>query len=142
MSKVKRLSLLGGALFMAAMGIGAPASDALTPQPAVKLRALDKITGKSTDIEVNVEETVIFGGIGLTVRACYQSPPEEQPPESAAYVEIISSRADPKTGVSTEKDPRLFAGWMFASSPGLNAFESPVYDVWVISCKASAPATQ
>jgi hypothetical protein len=36
-------------------------------------------------------------------------------------------------------DPdRIFAGWMFASSPALNALEHPVYDVWVIDCKTVA----
>lgn len=28
----------------------------------------------------------------------------------------------------------IFRGWMFASSPALNALEHPVYDVWVINC--------
>ncbi len=28
----------------------------------------------------------------------------------------------------------IFRGWMFASSPALNALEHPVYDVWVIDC--------
>jgi hypothetical protein len=36
-------------------------------------------------------------------------------------------------------DPdRIFSGWMFASSPGLNGLEHPVYDVWVIDCKTAA----
>lgn len=39
----------------------------------------------------------------------------------------------------TEEKPvdpdRIFSGWMFASSPALNAMEHPVYDVWVIDCK-------
>ncbi|MEL6359838.1 MAG: DUF2155 domain-containing protein [Pseudomonadota bacterium] len=30
---------------------------------------------------------------------------------------------------------KIFSGWMFASSPALNALEHPVYDVWVISCE-------
>lgn len=35
-------------------------------------------------------------------------------------------------------DPdRIFAGWMFASSPALNPLEHPVYDVWVIDCKTA-----
>ncbi len=32
---------------------------------------------------------------------------------------------------------RIFTGWMFASSPALNALEHPVYDVWVIDCKTA-----
>jgi hypothetical protein len=43
------------------------------------------------------------------------------------------------TDVLGEKKPvdpdRIFAGWMFASSPALNALEHPVYDVWVIDCR-------
>ncbi|MEM1379301.1 MAG: DUF2155 domain-containing protein [Pseudomonadota bacterium] len=33
----------------------------------------------------------------------------------------------------------IFKGWMFASSPALNALEHPTYDVWVISCKMADP---
>ncbi|GAB4519341.1 MAG: hypothetical protein Kow00133_05020 [Amphiplicatus sp.] len=44
--------------------------------------------------------------------------------------------ADPLSPEATAADPdRIFSGWMFASSPGLNALEHPVYDVWVIDCK-------
>ena len=113
---------------------------ALDAKPGVKLRALDKMTGNAQDIEVEVGKTVEFHGIGLTARACYQSPPEEQPPESAAFLEVFSTK--PTTESETaDADPRLFSGWMFASSPGLNGLEDPVYDVWVISCTASEPVS-
>ena len=36
-------------------------------------------------------------------------------------------------------NPILFSGWMYASSPGLNALEHPVYDIWVIRCTAPDP---
>jgi hypothetical protein len=43
--------------------------------------------------------------------------------------------------VGTEKSRRkIFSGWMFAQSPGLNAVEHPVYDVWLINCKDPAAA--
>ncbi len=42
--------------------------------------------------------------------------------------------AEPTKGPKTEGE-RIFTGWMFASSPGLNALEHTVYDVWVIDCK-------
>ncbi len=42
--------------------------------------------------------------------------------------------AEPNIGPNTEGE-RIFTGWMFASSPALNALEHPVYDVWVIDCK-------
>ena len=35
-----------------------------------------------------------------------------------------------------ESDPEpVFQGWMFASSPALNAMEHPVFDVWLLDCK-------
>ena len=34
----------------------------------------------------------------------------------------------------TRAQKRIFSGWMYASSPGLNGVEHPLYDVWVISC--------
>ncbi len=35
---------------------------------------------------------------------------------------------------------RLFSGWMFAESPGLNAVEHPVFDVWLTGCEKPANA--
>ena len=113
------------------------------------LRALDKITGRSTDIEVSTNEPIIFGSLLVTVEACFRTPPEE-PPESAAFVSIYSvptSAASTASGIirqgddgfSAEGAETRFSGWMFASSPGLNALEHSVYDVWVISCSAPSP---
>ena len=113
------------------------------------LRALDKISGRSTDIDVKVGEPVVFGSLRVELKACYQTPPEEAP-ESAAFLKIHSTQpvavetmesavsADEVETVS-EENPELFSGWMYASSPGLSALEHPVYDIWVIRCTAPAP---
>lgn len=116
---------------------GEQADRVMQSRSGARLRVLDKISGSAQDIEVEVGATVGHLGMEVTVRACYQTPPEELPPESAAYVEVISNRLDKETGMAAEDDPRWFAGWMFASSPGLNAMEHAIYDVWVISCTAS-----
>jgi hypothetical protein len=113
------------------------------------LRALDKITGRSTDIEVKVGEPVVFGSLKVELQVCYQTPPEEAP-ESAAFLKIASTQpvavetmeaavdAEDVETVSDE-NPELFSGWMYASSPGLSALEHPVYDIWVIRCAAPDP---
>jgi hypothetical protein len=36
---------------------------------------------------------------------------------------------------------RIFSGWMFAASPGLNAVEHPIYDVWLTDCKGGSSPT-
>jgi hypothetical protein len=120
---------------------------------AVKLRALDKITGNSRDLSAKVGDSLNFGRLRVTVRACYQSDPREAP-ESAAFLEVRAVPTAPKDGSSAKptntstmnkgpqpigEDGLLFSGWMYASSPGISALEHPTYDVWVISCSASAP---
>jgi hypothetical protein len=35
---------------------------------------------------------------------------------------------------------QLYRGWMFANAPGLHPFEHPVYDAWLIACKAASPS--
>ena len=137
-------------LATAAMALASAGAHALEPRSGVKLRALDKITGNSTDINAKVGETLKFGRLSVTVKACYQAPPEDTP-ESAAFLEIHAAQAESQRITAAEKagkeqkgpkvgpDGLLFSGWMFASSPGLSALEHPTYDVWVISCNTSAP---
>ncbi len=121
-------------------------------QETATLRALDKITGRSTDIEIEVGDPVVFGSLNVELKVCYQTPPEERP-ESAAYLIVKSTQpvavesmndAVSATDVETVSDdnPELFSGWMFASSPGLNALEHPVYDIWVIQCADTVVATE
>jgi hypothetical protein len=140
-------------LATAAVALASAGAHALEPRTGVKLRALDKITGNSTDINAKVGETLKFGRLSVTVKACFQAPPEDTP-ESAAFLEIRAVAPDNNRVTAAEKagkvqrgpqpgpDGVLFSGWMFASSPGLSALEHPTYDVWVITCNASAPPTQ
>ena len=95
------------------------------------LRGLDKITGRAIDISAPIGVPMRFGTLTLTVRYCYTVPPEE-PPETTAFVQV-----DDNPPSSPPK--RMFSGWMFASTPALNALEHPTYDVWVITCKTDEP---
>jgi hypothetical protein len=136
-------------LATAAVALAAAGASALEPRAGVKLRALDKITGNSTDLNAKVGQTLKFGRLSVTVRACFQAPPEDTP-ESAAFLEIHAVTPERQTAAERSgkapKGPQpigpdglLFSGWMFASSPGLSALEHPTYDVWVISCSTSSP---
>jgi hypothetical protein len=94
------------------------------------LRGLDKITGRPTNIIAPVGKAVQFATLTITARFCYSTPPSETP-ETAAFVQIEDHRPD-------QSPRRVFSGWMYGSSPGLNAVEHPLYDVWVISCNNNA----
>ena len=121
----------------AASDLSAPDVGATTQplQPAgpmiLLLRGLDKITGRPTDIIAPINKPVHFATLTITARYCYSTPASETP-ETAAFVQIDDHRPD-------QAARRIFSGWMYASSPGLNAVEHPLYDVWAISCNTNAP---
>lgn len=118
-----------GAIFALAMAcfqllpLGANAE----PHQIVVLQGLDKVTARVSTIEAPLGTTVTFGTLEIIARHCDKRPPEETP-ESAAFLDIWEVRPD-------EPAKSLFRGWMFASSPALNALEHPVYDIWVLDCK-------
>ena len=103
----------------------------LTPAHAATtvavLQGLDKVTARVSRFEAPIDQPVRFGTLEIIVRVCNKRPPEE-PPESAAYLDIRELRPG-------EPAVQRFDGWMFASSPGLNGLEHPVYDVWVLDCR-------
>ncbi len=152
------LALLPFGLAAAAFAQGAPAPRTAAPAPAAPavqpaapdadaaaavapvapkggtellLRGLDKITGRPTNIAAPIGKPVHFATLTITARFCYSTPPSETP-ETTAFVQIEDHRPD-------QPAKRVFSGWMYGSSPGLNAVEHPLYDVWVISCN-NAPA--
>jgi len=89
--------------------------------------ALDKVTATIKKLEVPIGETVQFGALKVTPRICYSRPPTEQP-KTTSFVEVDEVQLD-----GNEK--RIFSGWMFAESPGLNAVEHTVFDVWLTACE-------
>lgn len=111
-----------------------PAKPVATPEVfGVVLGGLDKIAARTAKFEVNLGKSISYNTLIITAHTCKTRPPEE-PPESAAFLDIEERRPD-----GTQE--KLFSGWMFASSPALNALEHPIYDVWVVSCKAARPDT-
>ncbi len=93
----------------------------------VVIRALDKITMRMREFELDMNQTVRFGTLDISVRTCQATPPE-LPPENAAFMQIDDNRpGQPKS--------RIYSGWMFGSTPAVNGLEHSIYDVWVVGCK-------
>ena len=95
--------------------------------PVAEFTGMDKITGRIITFDVYIDETVQFGALQVTPRVCWSSP-ETDEPKTDSFVEVDEITLD-------RKIRRIFTGWMFAESPGLNAVEHAVYDVWLKSCK-------
>jgi hypothetical protein len=85
---------------------------------AARIQILDKISGKVFRWEAKTNESMALKGVELTLRRCFKNSPED-PKEVYAFIEII------------ENNKKIFAGWLFASSPSINLFAHPVYDVRV-----------
>ena len=90
------------------------------------IQGLDKITARIKTFEVDVSKTYKFGVLDIFVERCVFSKPIFKP-ESLAYIKI----KDNSDRLSEVK----FKGWMFASSPALNALEDSVYDISILACK-------
>ena len=90
------------------------------------IQGFDKITARIETFEVDIAKTHKFGVLDIFVERCVFSKPIFKP-ESLAYIRI----KDNSDRLSEVK----FKGWMFASSPALNALENPVYDISILACK-------
>ena len=105
----------------------APAGSDRVTNPIAEFAGIDKITGRIITFDVYIDETVQFGALKVTPRVCYSRPQTEEP-KTDSFVEVDEITLD-------RKIRRIFTGWMFAESPGLNAVEHAVYDVWLKECK-------
>lgn len=105
----------------------APAKPQRVSNPVAEFTGIDKITGRIINFDAYVNETVQFGALQVTPRVCYSRPDAEEA-KTDSFVEVEEITLD-------RKIRRIFTGWMFAESPGLNAVEHAVYDVWLKGCK-------
>jgi hypothetical protein len=132
---------LCGAAALCLLAMGAAAQDTGPTEriknPVAEFTGIDKVTGRIITFDVYIDETVQFGALQVTPRICLSSPDTEEA-KTDSFVEVDEITLD-------RKIRRIFTGWMFAESPGLNAVEHSVYDVWLKACKQSSdvppPAT-
>jgi hypothetical protein len=112
-----------------------PGDEVVTEPPAQKVvnkkasfSGLDKITGRIINFDEDIGETVQFGALRVKTDACYTRPATEAA-NTDAFVEVdeITLQGEVK---------RIFSGWMYAASPGLHGVEHPIYDIWLVDCKA------
>ena len=88
------------------------------------LRGLDKMAGKSSDLEININNDVIFGSLKIKLNEC-RYPSNNPTGDGFAHLKIDNLLSG----------NREFQGWMVASSPALMSLDNPRYDIWLIKCK-------
>lgn len=91
-----------------------------------RIQAMDKITGRVSELDVPVNGLSNFGTFSILIRRCVSKSPEETP-ENTAFVDVVDN-------YQTSNPVNVFKGWMFSSTPALNAVEHPIYDIWLLNC--------
>jgi hypothetical protein len=99
---------------------------ATTNGTGVTVRALDKLTGKVSDLQIGTRQSATVGRITVTANECRY-------PDGNVAGEAYASLTITEIG----KDAPVYQGWMIASSPALNPMDHQRYDVWVLRCTTS-----
>jgi hypothetical protein len=124
------LSFLAGFIVISMLMVAGPARAEKIKHPVAVFAGLDKITGRTIAFQAAAGETVQFGSLQITERACYTRPATEAP-QTTTFVEVDEVDA-------ANQYKRIFSGWMFAASPGLHGIEHPIYDIWLTGCEGGA----
>ena len=98
-----------------------------TKETRINIVALDKITAKTSNINISLGETKKFGLLEIKALQC-GSVESLSEPGHAAYIQVKD--------LSENKNDQVFVfnGWTFSSSSTLRPLDHPVYDFWLVSC--------
>lgn len=104
-------------------------------RPVAIVQAVDKVTAETMrfEVEVNGRPVAFKKQLIFRARACEVSASDERQRDAVAYMEVS---VQPRPGAGGEDGRQIFRGWMFASSPGVSGLQHPVYDAWIVGCRA------
>ena len=94
----------------------------------INIRALDKITAKTSEIRLAIGEKEFFGPLEIKALKC-QILEESYTTDTVAYLQVRD------LSLKDNNQVFLFNGWTFGSSPTLQSIDHPVYDLWITSCE-------
>jgi len=104
------------------------------------IEALDKISSESVRFEAPIGQPVRYKGLIYLVKACETAADDEPMVDTMAWMTVRTSPVTASNGTAT-KSKEIFHGWTYASSPGLNPLQHPIYDAWVVGCRKPLPGT-
>ena len=93
----------------------------------VEIKVLDKVSSKTDLLKLEIGKELKFKSLLIKSLKCKNSEFDDNP-EITAYIQVKDM---------TNKDNNevfIFNGWTFSSSPAVNPFDHPVYDVWLKRC--------
>ena len=101
--------------------------DLLIKEKFAELNILDKVSSKTSNIKIEIGEELIFQNLVINILKCHNSQFDDDP-EVTAYMQVKDQKTKNKDKVF------IFNGWTFASSPSIEPFDHPVYDIWLKKC--------
>ena len=94
------------------------------------LIGLDKITAKSSEFIVNLNESKKFGPLEIKILKCGKIKMNNKI-DSVAYMQVKDLSKNDNEKVF------IFNGWTFASDPSLTPFDHAIYDLQLINCNTA-----
>tara|TARA_B100001105_G_scaffold68937_1_gene54124 strand:+ start:212 stop:742 length:531 start_codon:yes stop_codon:yes gene_type:complete len=94
----------------------------------INIKALDKITAKTSSIRLGIGEKKFFGPLEIKALKCQLS-------ENNDFIDTVAYLQVKDLSAKDNNQVFLFNGWTFASSPTLQSIDHPVYDLWITGCE-------
>ena len=94
----------------------------------INIKALDKITAKTSVIKLSIGEKKFFGSLEIIALKCQLS-------ENNDFIDTVAYLQVKDLSAKDNNQVFLFNGWTFASNPTLRSIDHPVYDLWITSCE-------
>ena len=93
----------------------------------IDIRILDKLSSKSKLLNLNIGENFLYKNLEIKVLKCKNSKFDDNP-EITTYLQVKDNKN------SNNDEVFVFNGWTFSSSPSIQVFDHPVYDLWILKC--------
>ena len=94
---------------------------------SVEIKVLDKVSSVSSKLTLKIGNEVKFENLLIKTLKCKNSEFDDNP-EITAYIQVRD------LNMSKNDQVFVFNGWFFSSSPSVNPFDHPVYDIWLLKC--------
>ena len=93
----------------------------------IEIKILDKVSSKTNLLKLKIGEEFNFQNLLIKSLKCKNSEFDDSP-EITAYIQV-------KDLINkNNNEVFVFNGWTFSSSPAINPFDHPVYDIWLTKC--------
>ena len=122
-SKIAKISIL---LYLLSINI-VQADDLEYFGKKINIKILDKLSSKSKLLRLDIGENFSYKNLEIKVLKCKNSKFDDNP-EITTYLQVKDSKN------SNNDEVFVFNGWTFSSSPSIQVFDHPVYDLWILKC--------